>query len=154
EVLGSTTIYNTAYMYYQNELEKWMPYAAAFATNTMHVEFVPIGTPTIVLTKSVDTEEVTHGGTMTYTITFENQGDGTATNCYLYDSIPVGCELDLDTTPPAWGSGAVWYSYNGGTDWTSAWGTGVTTIRWYIGTIPPCPSSGYDGDCCFTVKVK
>jgi len=162
EVLGTDTIYNTAYMYYQNEAQQWMPYAAAFATNTLHiVTGPPIGTPTIVLTKEVEpTGQVSKGATLTYIIHFENTSeDGTATECVLYDSIPAGCELDTTNPPPAWTNDGleaeIWYSYDGGTIWSMAWGLGVTTIKWKLtNNIGPCPSPSSTGSVGFKVNVK
>ena len=155
EVLGTDTIYNTAYMYYQNAESKWMPYAAAFATNTMYMTTgVPMGTPNITLTKTVvPPGSVTSGATMTYTIVFENTGNGTATNCTLYDGIPAGCWLDGEAT----GSGTKGYSTDGGATWLPSPPADlktVTTIKWYIGTIGPNPHPSYKGECKFRVKVK
>jgi uncharacterized repeat protein (TIGR01451 family) len=150
EILGTDTIYNTAFMYYKNEGQKPMPYAAAFATNTLHITYVPIGTPSIKLIKEVSPKgTISKDGTLTYTITFMNEGDGTATACVLYDAIPAGCELDGAATSNYCGA-EIKYSNDGGGSWNVSPTLDVTTIRWNLGAIGP----GDTDTCCFTVKVK
>lgn len=96
-------------------------------------ESTTVAAPLIVLTKTADppTEsDVSSGQTITYTITYTNNGSGTATNLIISD--PVSSFLS-DVVPA-----------NGG-----VYDPDSRTITWSIGDVPP----GGSGSVSFTARV-
>jgi uncharacterized repeat protein (TIGR01451 family) len=92
------------------------------------------GTPTITLSKSISPEgSQTSGTELTYTIVYENIGDGTATGCVIYDAISKNCEYVAGSAEVLSGSATIWYSADGGSNWTEQdLGTATTNIKWEL----------------------
>ena len=105
--------------------------------------------PLLGFTKSVTPDiPVSPGGTLTYTLSYENIGQGTATNVVLTDLIPVGTTYITDS---ANGVGTAAYSHDGGMSYDGYQTTPVTNIRWEINT-PLVPRGS--GNAVFKVKVE
>jgi uncharacterized repeat protein (TIGR01451 family) len=155
EILNPDAVYNTAYMYYQNLDNEWMAYATGWVVT--YIEYVPaVGTPNITLTKEVDpTGTQTSGTELTYTITYNNIGNGTATNCVLYDAIPENSEYVGGSAQVVSGKSAtIYYSTDGGSTWSTtepADASTVTNLKWvFTEDIEP----GASGSCSFSVRIK
>lgn len=50
----------------------------------------PLAQPVLIVTKTAQPTSLKPGDQVTYTVTIENQGDGTATNVQLTDVLPIG----------------------------------------------------------------
>ena len=93
-------------------------YNSDFMTDSVIIRVIP-GPPEVTLVKSVTPESpVDPGTTLTFTISFENSGSGSATNLVITDVIH---ELLVDVTP-----------FDGG-----IWEPETRTITWNIGTLSP-----------------
>ncbi len=105
------------------------------------------GTPTLVLSKSVVDE-----ATLTYTLEYDNTGNGTATECTIYDQIPEETEYIKDSGTITVGSATIWYSSDGGVNWKNDDpGTETRVIKWKLnGSVPPNGT----GTVKFKVKQK
>ncbi len=105
--------------------------------------------PLLSFTKSVTPDvPVSPGGTLTYTLSYENIGLGTAINVVLTDTIPVGTTYLTDS---ANGVGTAAYSHDGGISYDGYQTAPVTNIRWEINT-PLVPMEF--GKAGFTVRVE
>ncbi|HET6545900.1 MAG TPA: DUF11 domain-containing protein [Rhodanobacteraceae bacterium] len=81
-------------------------------TSSVTLTVVPAGTPSIVVTKTADVGTASPGGTVVYTVTVANQGDGDAAAITVSDPLPAGVTAFTWTCsglncPAASGSGAV-----------------------------------------------
>jgi uncharacterized repeat protein (TIGR01451 family) len=105
-------------------------YNSDFMTDSVIIRVIP-GPPEVTLLKSVTPESpVDPGTTLTFTISFENSGSGSATNLLITDVIH---ELLVDVTP-----------FDGG-----IWEPETRTITWNIGTLLP----GDSGSVSFQATV-
>ena len=77
--------------------------------------------PELVVTKTVDDEIVTQGGTAVFTIVVSNVGDGVATNATVVDTLPSGMDHVSDLT----------------TGVTSSTGATSNERIWALGTLDP-----------------
>ncbi len=77
------------------------------------------------------------GQTVTYTITYENEGAGQAQGVFIVDEL---CEHFDDSTLTIIGGGTYY--------------TGTRTLSWYIGDVAPKGEIGSEGAVTFTVKLK
>ncbi|MEK9148995.1 MAG: VCBS repeat-containing protein [Candidatus Desantisbacteria bacterium] len=105
-----------------------------------------IGTPSIFLKKSCDKSKITKGGTITYTITYTNEGEGTATDVVIIEVLPEKCRIQ--NTEYRIQNTEVSYWYDG--DWQSNLDEKATKIRWLIPEVAPASS----GTASFTVEVR
>ena len=87
---------------------------------------VPTGDPVLTVTKSADSSSVKVGDRITYTITVRNDGEGTATNVEVTDTLPTG---------------VTYVSSDGSYD------TDTRTVTWTVGTL------NADESASFTVTV-
>jgi uncharacterized repeat protein (TIGR01451 family) len=107
--------------------------ATASATATITVNAPAVLTPSITLAKSADKTTATTGDTITYTIQYENTGQGEAKNVVITDPIPQGTTyIDKSATQ------------NGVYD------TNKNQLTW---TIPSLPA-GAKGSVSFQVRVE
>ncbi|MEW6607910.1 MAG: hypothetical protein AB1414_10755 [bacterium] len=101
--------------------------------------------PEITLYKSVDKASTLPGETLTYTITYKNEGQGTAKDVSIIDVLPEHCVLKSIVHSP---QSIVSYWYNNG--WQTDFNEVATKIRWIIDEVGP----GQSGSVSFTVRVK
>ncbi|MBU1706022.1 right-handed parallel beta-helix repeat-containing protein, partial [Patescibacteria group bacterium] len=115
------------------------------ATTTFYLQALP---PFICLTKTSTQTSMQDGGTITYTIFYENTGLGTATNATIYDAIPAWTEFATVTQ----GAGSATYSHDGGATYDASPNPNlpVTTIKWTIGDV----ASNENGTVKFEVRIK
>ena len=83
-------------------------------------------------------QDVLPGQVMTYTITYENEGTGTAYGVYILDELSEA--LDEGTLQPLTG------------DWI--WLEGSRTLAWNIGELAPKGEPGSSGVVTFTARLK
>ncbi|MBU0767440.1 VCBS repeat-containing protein [Patescibacteria group bacterium] len=100
--------------------------------------------PNIILRKSSDKGFVAKGGTITYTIRYENIGEKTAEDVTIIEVLPEHCVLK---GVGGQGSG-VRYWYNG--DWQSTFTESATKIKWVIPVVSPAEA----GTVSFTVEIR
>ncbi|MFH0775163.1 MAG: hypothetical protein V2A53_06720, partial [bacterium] len=98
----------------------------------------------IILRKTCDKKYVTQGGTLTYIITYTNEGSGTATDVSIIEVLPEHCVLKGMRDE---GLG-IRYWYNEG--WQTDLSESATKIKWVIPEVAP----GEMGTTSFTVEVK
>ncbi|MBU0701250.1 DUF11 domain-containing protein [bacterium] len=105
--------------------------------------------PSLKFTKSVTPAvPVSPGETLTYTLTYINEGSGTATKVILTDEIPAGTSYITDS---AVGAGTVIsYSHDGGINYDGLGTEPVTHIKWELNTLAP----GAGGNVSFVVRVE
>ncbi|MEW6608713.1 MAG: lamin tail domain-containing protein [bacterium] len=91
---------------------------------------------------------ISSGGTLTYTLSYENIGSGTATNLVLIDGIPDGTTYISNSAYG--GTGNIYYSHDGGLNYDSSQTAPVTHIKWEIGDVEPKGN----GNVYFDVRVE
>lgn len=121
-----------------------------FYSNPIRVKVMSI--PVVTITKSVkfSQSQPSFGATLTYTISYNNYSNGTATNCVLYDNIPANTQY---VGSSASDSEINEFSTDGASTWTldePTPATGVTNIKWNLGTVGP----GASGDVSFSVVIR
>ncbi|MFH0775646.1 MAG: hypothetical protein V2A53_09210, partial [bacterium] len=99
----------------------------------------------IILRKTCDKKYVTQGGTLTYTITYTNEGQGTATDVSIIEVLPKNCELRIANCESE--DVKISYWYNG---WQTDSSPSATKIKWLIPQVAP----GEMGTTSFTVEVR
>ncbi|HAW50559.1 TPA: hypothetical protein DCX16_06395 [bacterium] len=102
--------------------------------------------PNITLKKEVDKECIELNGTITYTITYKNEGFGTATNVVIIDVLPQKTELEAVSNPQS--VARYYYIINKG--WQEGFSENATKIKWVITSVAP----GESGTISFTVRIK
>jgi len=110
--------------------------------------FVQLTAPDLILNKSVDKASVDPGDILTYTITYANTGDGSATSVFILEDIPANTEYVVNS---AVGSNmTITYSDNGGSSYGSTQSAGVTDIMFmHSGNL----TVGGSGSVSFQVKI-
>ncbi|MFH0775338.1 MAG: hypothetical protein V2A53_07625, partial [bacterium] len=106
---------------------------------------IPQDSPLITLKKTCDKKYIAKGGTLTYTITYTNEGQGTATDVSIIEVIPKNCELRIANCESE--DVKISYWYNG---WQTDSSPSATKIKWVIPEVAP----GEMGTTSFTVEVK
>ncbi|MBU0767441.1 VCBS repeat-containing protein [Patescibacteria group bacterium] len=100
--------------------------------------------PNIILHKSSDKGFVAKGGTITYTITYTNEGESTATDVTIIEVLPEGVKLSSVISHQS----SVNYWVEG--KWQETISSSATKIKWVIPKVAP----GEVGTVSFTVEVK
>ncbi|MEW6103576.1 MAG: putative Ig domain-containing protein [bacterium] len=101
--------------------------------------------PKITLTKKASKQKVYSKGTITYTITYKNEGQATAMDVSIIDVLPKNTVLESEVKSQ---ESEVSYWYGG--DWQESFNQSATKIRWIIDEVGP----GQSGSVSFTVRVK
>ncbi|MFH0774152.1 MAG: right-handed parallel beta-helix repeat-containing protein [bacterium] len=96
--------------------------------------------PDIILHKSSDKGFVAKGGTITYTIRYENIGEAEARDVMIIEVLPNNCKLQI--------ANCKFYYVNG--KWQETPSSSATKIKWLIPQIAP----GASGTASFTVEVR
>ncbi|MFH0775298.1 MAG: hypothetical protein V2A53_07415 [bacterium] len=97
--------------------------------------------PKITLKKTSDKKYVAKEGTLTYTITYTNEGSGTAMNVSIIEVLPENTLLQNATGNP---------SYYVNSNWQSTPSPSATKIKWLISQVSPASS----GTVSFTCEVR
>jgi len=125
------------------------------------------GGPDVTLDKIVDLDSVLPGGTLTYTVTFENTADPASiplgnpelgVPVVISDSIPAGTSYAAGSAGYSLSAGLtegmrILYSTDGGTTWSStepATASTVTDLQWWLNEALP---GGESGTVTFEVTV-
>jgi uncharacterized repeat protein (TIGR01451 family) len=98
----------------------------------------------IILHKEVDKRFISPGGTLTYTITYTNEGSVAATNVVIIEVLPENVKLSIVHSQQS----IVNYYVND--KWQETFSKDATKIRWLIPQVAPASS----GTVSFTVKVE
>ncbi|MFH0773887.1 MAG: CARDB domain-containing protein [bacterium] len=106
--------------------------------------FTATGISCITLKKTCDKKYIAKGGTLTYTITYTNEGEGTVTDVSIIEVLPEHCVLKGMRDE---GLG-IRYWYNEG--WQIDLSESATKIKWVIPEVTP----GEMGTVSFTVEVR
>ena len=127
--------------------------ASIYGTN-----FCPISTgntapvnvlgPELSLVKDVNRIVATPGEVITYTLTYENTGNGEATDIVILEAIPAYTTY-VTASATASPNIIIEFSHNGGLNFDSSDAPPVTHIRWMRASL----SSGSGGTTAFQVKV-
>lgn len=97
--------------------------------------------PKITLKKTSDKKYVAKEGTLTYTITYTNEGSGTAMNVSIIEVLPENTLLQNATGNP---------SYYVNSNWQATPSPSATKIKWLISQVSPASS----GTVSFTCEVR
>jgi uncharacterized repeat protein (TIGR01451 family) len=100
--------------------------------------------PKITLQKSLNKAKVTKGGTLTYTIIYTNEGNGTATDVNIIEVLPENVKLSIVHSQQS----IVNYYVNG--SWQEIFSELATKIKWLIPQVAPASS----GTVSFTVRLE
>ncbi|MFH0774433.1 MAG: PQQ-binding-like beta-propeller repeat protein, partial [bacterium] len=106
--------------------------------------FTATGISCITLKKTCDKKYIAKGGTLTYTITYTNEGEGTVTDVSIIEVLPEHCVLKGMRDE---GLG-IRYWYNEG--WQIDLSESATKIKWAIPEVAP----GEMGTVSFTCEVR
>ncbi|MFH0774228.1 MAG: hypothetical protein V2A53_01855, partial [bacterium] len=101
---------------------------------------IPQDSPFITLKKTCDKKYVAKGGTLTYTITYTNEGSGTATDVVIIEVLPNNCKLQI--------ANCKFYYVND--KWQETLSPSATKIKWVIPEVAP----GEIGTTSFTCEVR
>ncbi|MBN1129419.1 MAG: DUF11 domain-containing protein [Chitinispirillaceae bacterium] len=110
---------------------------------------VTVTAPVLALSKSVDKSSATPGDTLTYTVSYLNNGDGNASIVIILESIPVN--TDYVTNSATGADMTVTYSHNGGISYDASQTPPVTNLSFQRSTALT-PGSG--ASVSFKVTVK
>ncbi len=100
----------------------------------------------LTLKKSVDKKYVLSGGTITYTITYTNSGNSTATDVVIIEVLPENCGLRISDCESKDVKINYWYN----DAWQTKFNDEATKIRWQILEVAPASF----GTVSFIVEVK
>lgn len=146
-------IINIAKAEYEDANRNKMP--TKFAGVVVPITPPTVNLPEIELYKSVDKKTPQQiGATLTYTISYENKGNGTATDVVITDMVSDSTEYIINSAKIVSGPSATFeFSHDGGINFDGSQLSPVTHIRWnIIGEIAPSPS-GF-GTLEFQVVIK
>ncbi len=116
---------------------------------TFAIQGTGVGAPQLVLSKSVDKGTAAPGEELTYTIGYENIGDGNATAVTVLETIPARTTF---VTGSVSASGMnVFYSHNGGSSYDGADTAPVTHIRFQR---PSALAPAESGEVTFRVRIQ
>ncbi|MEW6103575.1 MAG: right-handed parallel beta-helix repeat-containing protein [bacterium] len=101
--------------------------------------------PSITLKKTCDRQNVRSGGTITYTITYKNEGQSTAMDVVIIDVLPKNTVLESGVWSQESGV-SYWYD----NQWNVAFNQKASKIRWIIPKVAPSES----GTVSFCVEVR
>ncbi|PIX17520.1 hypothetical protein COZ71_02890 [Candidatus Desantisbacteria bacterium CG_4_8_14_3_um_filter_40_12] len=140
-------ILNQVRVEYKNMANVPQPVVTAW----VFMPLIPALPPVLEVTKTVSPSGTQTTGTMlTYTIAYNNIGQGTAIDVAFTDAIPAGTVYGTGTAVIATGpTGTIAYSHDG-ISYNGVDSTPVTHIRWSIPTIGP----GVSGTLQFSVTIK
>ncbi|MEW6103836.1 MAG: PQQ-binding-like beta-propeller repeat protein [bacterium] len=101
--------------------------------------------PNIILKKACDREKVFSGGTMTYTITYKNEGQAPATDVTIVEVLPERAILESEVKSQE-SEVSYWYD----TKWNVDFDQRATKLRWIIPQVLP----NEEGSLSFVVKIR
>ena len=130
----------------------WFDTIRLLTTHTSHEENL---SPNIILHKQADKKVILSGQQITYTITYTNEGSGTATDVNIIDVLPENVKLSIVHSPQSIGKSIVYSPQSIVNYWViDHWQTGLsqeaTKIKWVIPEVAPAES----GTVSFTVEVR
>ncbi|MEW6482813.1 MAG: fibronectin type III domain-containing protein [bacterium] len=115
-------------------------------SNLSNVATATPSSPKITLTKKASEQKVYSKGTITYMITYKNEGQATAMNVVIIDVLPKNTVLESEVESQG---SEVRYWYGG--KWHSEFSSKATKVKWiFKDPIPP----GEVGTVSFTVRVE
>jgi uncharacterized repeat protein (TIGR01451 family) len=101
--------------------------------------------PSLSISKSTSAASRKPGEELTYTITYNNSGEGNALNLYITDVVPLNCYISEASAAGAGDS----VEYYVGSSWTAVYNASASKIRWKDNNVPAS-----SGDLTVTYKVK
>ncbi|MDI6752351.1 MAG: hypothetical protein QME07_05825, partial [bacterium] len=104
----------------------------------------PTHIPHILLKKTCDKKYTSPGGTVTYTITYTNEGSAAATDVNIIEVLPEHCVL-IGIRDKGVGI-RYWYD----SEWQETFSESATKIKWLIPEVAP----GASGTVSFTMEVR
>ncbi|MFH0775017.1 MAG: hypothetical protein V2A53_05940, partial [bacterium] len=107
---------------------------------------IPQDSPLITLKKTCDKKYAAKGGTLTYTITYTNEGSGTATDVVIIEVLPNNCKLQIANFKLQNVEVSYWMIDH----WQETCSESATKIKWLIPTV----ASAEAGSISFCVKVE